>query len=105
MSKLYRFQWNIFKNRRRPGQLTRLYALTALDAFQPAGAAWVALLAARGFSLAEIGLAEGVFHLVSLLFELPSGVIADVFGRKKSMLLSQAAAMLSCLGMIFAAGL
>ena len=105
MSKLHRFQWNIFKNRRRPGQLTRLYALTALGAFQPAGAAWVALLAARGFSLAEIGLAEGVFHLVSLLFELPSGVIADVFGRKKSMLLSQAAAMLSCLGIIFAAGL
>ena len=70
-------------------QLRRLYAVTAISSLQIAGASWVALLAARGFSLAEIGLAEGVFHLVSFLFEVPSGIIADVFGRKKSMVASQ----------------
>lgn len=70
-------------------QLRRLYAVTALSSFQFAGASWVALLAARGFSLAEIGLAEAVFHLTSFLFEVPSGVIADVFGRKRSMVVSQ----------------
>ena len=70
-------------------QLRRLYAVTAISSLQIAGASWVALLAARGFSLAEIGFAEGVFHLVSFLFEVPSGVIADVFGRKKSMVASQ----------------
>ena len=70
-------------------QLRRLYAVTAISSLQIAGASWVALLAARGFSLTEIGFAEGVFHLVSFLFEVPSGVIADVFGRKKSMVASQ----------------
>ena len=33
-------------------------------------AVWVALLAARGFTLAQIGLAEAVFHLTSLLCEV-----------------------------------
>ena len=44
--------------------------------------AWVAILAARGYSLVEIGIAETVFHIVSLMFEIPSGVLADVFGKK-----------------------
>ena len=70
-------------------QLRRLYAVTAISSLQIAGASWVALLAARGFSLTEIGFAEGMFHLVSFLFEVPSGIIADVFGRKKSMVASQ----------------
>ena len=45
--------------------------------------AWigVALLAARGFSMVEIGVVEGVFHVASLLFEIPSGVISDVFSH------------------------
>ena len=70
-------------------QLRRLYAVTAISSLQIAGASWVALLAARGFSLAEIGFAEAVFHLTSFLFEVPSGVIADVFGRRRSMVASQ----------------
>lgn len=70
-------------------QLRGLYAVTAISSLQIAGASWVALLAARGFSLAQIGLAEGVFHLTSFLFEVPSGVIADVFGRRRSMVASQ----------------
>ena len=85
---------------RPPAQILRLLFMTLLEAFHPAGAAWVALLAARGFSLAQVGLAEGVFHLTSLLFELPSGVLADVFGRKRSMVFSQVATILSAVAMI-----
>lgn len=48
--------------------------------------AWVAILSARGYSLVEIGIAETVFHITSLLFEIPSGVFADVFGRKKMLI-------------------
>lgn len=86
-------------------QLRNIYTVSALSSFQIAGASWVALLAARGFSLPQIGLAEGVFHLSSLLFEIPSGVIADVFGRKKSMVLSQCMFLLSALLMAFSEGL
>ena len=81
-------------------QLRLLYLNTSLGAFQIAGASWVALLAARGFSLVEIGFAESVFHVASLLFEVPSGVISDVFGRKKSMVLSQCMMLVSSLLML-----
>ena len=81
-------------------QIGLLYLNTSLGAFQIAGASWVALLAARGFSLVEIGFAESVFHVASLLFEVPSGVISDVFGRKRSMVLSQCMTLLSALLML-----
>ena len=81
-------------------QIRLLYLNTSLGAFQIAGASWVALLAARGFSLVEIGFAESVFHVASLLFEVPSGVISDVFGRKRSMVLSQCMTLLSALLML-----
>lgn len=86
-------------------QIRNIYTISALSSFQLAGASWVALLAARGFSMVEIAVAESVFHASSLLFELPSGVIADVFGRKKSMILSQCMFLLSALLMVFSEGI
>ncbi len=66
-------------------QVSRLYLSSVLGNLFVAGA-WVAILSARGYSLVEIGIAETVFHITSLIFEIPSGVLADVFGRKKSLL-------------------
>ena len=68
-------------------QIECLYTSAILSNLSLTGA-WVAILAARGFSLVEISLAETVFHIVSLIFELPSGILADVFGRKRMLLLS-----------------
>lgn len=76
-----------------------------LNAVQLASASWVALLAARGYSLVEIGLAESAFHLTSLLFEIPSGVMSDVFGRKRVLLLSQACSLISALLMLLSRSL
>lgn len=86
-------------------QIYRLLAVSGVSSFQLAGASWVALLAARGFSLVEIGMAEACFHAASLAFEIPSGVISDVFGRRKSMMLSQLMFMASALCMAFAESL
>ena len=86
-------------------QIHNIYTISVLNSFQIAAASWVALLAARGFSLAEVGIAEGVFHVASLLFEIPSGVISDVFGRKKSMILSQCMSLLSAFLMVFSESL
>lgn len=41
-----------------------------------------------GYSASEIGICETIFHAVSLTCEIPSGVAADVFGRKKMLILS-----------------
>lgn len=82
-------------------QIYSLLTVSAQGSFQIAGASWVVLLAVRGFSMVEIGFAESCFHVASFLFEIPSGVIADVFGRKRSMILSQCMFILSAVGMIF----
>lgn len=70
-------------------QIKNIYAISAFGSFQIAGASWVALLSMRGFSMVQIGIAESLFHITSLLFEMPSGVVSDVFGRKKTMIVSQ----------------
>ena len=68
-------------------QINRLYTSSIAGQLSLSGA-WVAILAARGFSLAQIGFAETIFHIVSIMFEIPSGVLADVFGRKKMLIVS-----------------
>ena len=68
-------------------QLNKLYSASVIGNLSLTGA-WVAIMASRGFSLVEIGLAETVYHIASLLLELPSGVLADVIGRKKMLVLS-----------------
>lgn len=68
-------------------QLSKLYLSSVLGNLSLTGA-WVAILSARGYSLVEIGIAETVFHITSLIFEIPSGILADVFGRKKMLIVS-----------------
>lgn len=67
-------------------QLACIYTADFFSGLRITDAVWVALLAARGFSLWEIGLAESVFHVVSLLCEVPSGMAADLLGRRKTLL-------------------
>ena len=90
------------KNTRK--QIRTLYLMTTVGYFQIAAASWVALLALRGFSLLQIGMLESIFHIVSLCFELPSGVVADVFGRRKTLIASQMASLISGTLMIFSTG-
>lgn len=66
-------------------QLFLLRAHEGLRGLRIAGAVWVLLLTMRGFSLAVVGVAEGVFHLVSMVFEVPSGMLADVLGRRSTL--------------------
>lgn len=69
-----------------------------------AGAAWVLLLVSDGYSLVQVGLAETVFHIVSLSAEIPSGMFADIFGRKKSLIVSCIMSMLSAVARGFFTG-
>ena len=80
-----------------PRQKRALLLLEWCTAFRPAGSIWVLLLALRGFSLVEIGTAEGLFHVVSLCCELPSGLLADVMGRKRTLVASFAMFLISAL--------
>ena len=85
-------------------QINKLYMMTSVGYFRIAGASWVALLAVQGFSVFEIGVLESIFHIVSFCFEIPSGVLADVFGRKRTLIYSQAMMLLSAILMIISTG-
>lgn len=85
-------------------QISRLYLSSILGNLSLTGA-WVAILAVRGYSLTEIGFAETVFHLTSILFEIPSGVLADLFGRRRMLVVSSVLRMIGNIIMIFSRNL
>ncbi len=63
-------------------------------------AIWVLYLAYKGMSLVEIGLLESIFHFTSFAMELPTGIVADHFGRKTSRIIGRVMACISTLIMI-----
>lgn len=63
-------------------------------------AIWVLYLAFKGMSLIEIGILESIYHITGLLFELPTGAIADLRGRKFCVVLGRAVNLISCILMI-----
>jgi MFS family permease len=56
----------------------------------------------RGLSPAEYGRAQSVYYVCCVLFEIPTGVFADRFGRRASLLLGSLAVAASCLFFIVA---
>jgi MFS family permease len=63
------------------------YFHTVFRNFNVTQGIWLLFLVSKGFTIIEIGIFEGIFHLASLSMEIPSGIIADLFGRKTSRVL------------------
>lgn len=63
---------------------------------------WVLYLAYCGLNLAQIGMVEGIYHATGIVFEIPSGAVADLLGRKRSMVLGKVCIAVSCIIMLFA---
>lgn len=61
---------------------------------------WVLYLSYCGLNLAQIGFLEGIYHATSIVCEIPSGAVADLLGRKRSMILSRVCIALSCIIML-----
>jgi MFS family permease len=83
-----------------PPSLRRFFTFGVLAELSFTGGIWILYLQHRGFSLAEIGLAESVFHLAPVTLELPSGSLADMVGRKWSLALGPVLAAISALLML-----
>jgi predicted MFS family arabinose efflux permease len=65
------------------------YAFQFLYSFQLWWPIWVIYLTDyRGFSLTQVGSLEAVFWVVIIFSQLPTGLIADSFGRKTSLMLA-----------------
>ena len=69
-------------------EISLLYAFWFLRDFQLWTPVWVVFLTLeRGFSLTEVTVAEGLFLVAMVVLEVPTGAIADRFGRSRSMAL------------------
>ncbi|OPJ65756.1 MFS transporter [Clostridium chromiireducens] len=58
-------------------------------------AIWVLYLSFKGMSLIEIGFLESIYHITGVLFELPTGAIADVYGKKFSIITGRIVSVIS----------
>lgn len=76
------------------------YVYSFLMQLNITSAIWVLYLAFKGMSLVQIGLLESIFHMTSLFFELPTGAIADVYGKKFSVVAGRIVSIVSCIFMI-----
>lgn len=63
---------------------------------------WPTFLIVKGFSLIDVGICESVFHMTSLLGEMPTGIISDLYGRRLSRLLGRLTDIISVLLLIVA---
>ena len=50
---------------------------------------WMIYLAQKGMSLIQLGFLETIFHITSFTMEIPTGMVADVHGRKRSRILGR----------------
>lgn len=75
--------------------LTRYYTYAFLGSLQFTWTTWLAYVLAKG---GNPGWGEAAFHLAIWLGEVPTGAVADLFGRRTSMLVGLAVGALSSLG-------
>lgn len=65
-------------------------------------AIWMLFLVSKGLTLGQIALLETLFHAVNFVAEVPTGMIADRFGKRTSLLAAQAVGIASAVWLIAA---
>lgn len=76
------------------------YIYRFFSCFDLADSIWVLFLVYRDMSLFEIGILEGIFHLTGIAFEIPTGAIADLFGRRRTLILGRIVGVISAVLML-----
>lgn len=77
------------------------YLYRFLSSFDITSAIWVLYLGYKGMNLAQIGLLEGIFHITGFISEIPTGALADLFGRRKIMIIGRITSLISAIIMLF----
>ncbi len=75
--------------------ISKNYLFTFMASVSLTDAIWMLYLAHKGMSLVQIGLLESVFHVTGMMMEIPTGIIADRFGRKTSRVLGRILSLIS----------
>lgn len=69
--------------------ISKNYIFTLLSNVDLTRGIWMIYLASKGMSLTQLGLLETIFHITSFTMEVPTGAVADIFGRKISRVLGR----------------
>lgn len=85
MEKYIQLKRNVNKN----------YLYTLLQNIDFTRGIWMIYLASKGMSLTQLGLLETIFHLTSFTMEVPTGAIADIFGRRTSRIIGRIMSLIS----------
>ncbi|MFT5875363.1 MAG: MFS family permease [Clostridium sp.] len=81
--------------------ITKNYVFTFLMEFNLTHGIWMIYLASKGLSLTQLGLVEAIFHITSFLMEIPTGAVADIWGRKVSRICGRIAQLISAFILIY----
>lgn len=76
------------------------YVFSVLNNFNLTRSIWMLYLAFKGMNLFQIGMMEAIFHITSFSMEIPTGLVADVYGRKVSRLIGRLLNIISLLLLI-----
>ncbi len=63
-------------------------------------AIWTLFLLEKGLDGLQVGLAESLLHISIVLFEVPTGIIADIYGRKISLIISRIISIIYAVGLM-----
>ncbi|MCK5671796.1 MAG: MFS transporter [Spirochaetales bacterium] len=89
-----------FHAKKLSSNINKNYIFLGLNTLDLTRGLWMIYLFTRGFSLIELGILEGVFHLTTFIMEIPTGIVADLWGRRLSRLLGRII-FLTSLGIMF----
>jgi MFS family permease len=89
-----------FHEKKLRSNITKNYIFIGLTTLDLTRGLWMIYQFTRGFSLVELGILEGVFHLTTFIMEIPTGIVADLWGRKLSRVLGRIVFLIS-LGIMF----
>lgn len=70
------------------GNIRKYYAYELFSTFQFYGPVFIIFFQSFNLSLAQIGLFLTVYSITTVLFDIPTGVVADFLGRRKTLLVS-----------------
>lgn len=76
------------------------YIFTFFKNLDMSTSVWVLYLAFKGMNLWQIGILEGVYHITSMICEIPSGAAADLLGRRRTVVWGRLCTAVSCLLML-----
>jgi len=82
--------------------LNKNFIYILLSNFHLTHGVWMLYLAYKGLNLFQIGIMESIFHITSFLMEIPTGMVADVFGRRVSRYIGRMLAVISTIIMLMA---